>query len=196
MVAFLPPSSMRAAFLLSCCTLSANALDLVNYGAFTPTATYSIANQLGLFTNNNLDVSFLQVPKSTYGYNQLLEGNYDVLTGTIDKAVNLRFNQHQNLTVLDQLDGGLDLVVASVPSITSIPQTERQEPNGRLGLKRLSIRPTKSPRPLRLGTGRLLLPGKPLPSSTPHILTQDQPIPFLNGRLHHPLRRPPSRVPP
>jgi len=64
----------------------------------------------------------LQILNSTYGYAQLLKGNYDILTGTIDNAVKLRFNQRQNLTVLGQLDGGPDLVIASVPSITSIPQ--------------------------------------------------------------------------
>ncbi|MCJ1389911.1 hypothetical protein MMC18_002768 [Xylographa bjoerkii] len=122
MIALLPLSAKRAviAVLLSCCPLSANALDSVNYGAFTVTATYSIANQLGFFTNNNLNVSYLQIPNSTYGYAQLLNGKYDILTGTIDNDVNLRFTQHQNITVLGQLDGGPGLVIASVPSITSV----------------------------------------------------------------------------
>ena len=92
----------------------------VNYGAFTQTASYSIANQLGYFTDAGLNVTYLQVPNSTYGYAQLLSGGYDVLTGTIDNAVNLRFNAHKNLTVLGQLDGGPDLVIASAQAIQSV----------------------------------------------------------------------------
>ncbi|MCJ1286022.1 hypothetical protein MMC26_005364 [Xylographa opegraphella] len=108
------------AVLLSCCVLAANALDAVTYGAFTVTATYSVANQLGFFTHNNLNVSYVQIPNSTYGYAQLLSRKYDLLTGTIDNAVNLRFTQHQNVTVLGQLDGGCGLVVASAPGITAV----------------------------------------------------------------------------
>lgn len=97
-------------------------LQNVNYGAFTQTATYSIANKLGYFKAYGLNVTYLQVPNSTYGYNQLLNGGYDIMTGTIDNAVNLRFNQQQPLTVTGQLDGGPELTIASIPSITSITQ--------------------------------------------------------------------------
>ena len=58
------------------------ALQNVNYGAFTQTATYSVANQLGFFTDYGLNVTFLQVPNSTYGYATLLNGGYDIMTGT------------------------------------------------------------------------------------------------------------------
>lgn len=92
----------------------------LNYGAFTQTATYSIANQLGFFTANGLNVTFLQIPNSPAGYASLLSGEYDILTGTIDNTVNFRFNQQKALSVLGQLDQGPDLVVASVPSITSV----------------------------------------------------------------------------
>jgi ABC-type nitrate/sulfonate/bicarbonate transport system substrate-binding protein len=40
----------------------------------------------------------------------------------VDNALNYRFNQKQNVTVLGQLDQGPDLVIATVPSITSIAQ--------------------------------------------------------------------------
>jgi len=79
------------------CTVSS--LDQVNYGAFTQTATYSVANQLGIFGDYGLNVTYLQIPNSNYGYEQLLNGGYDILTGTIDNAVNLRFNNNQSLTV-------------------------------------------------------------------------------------------------
>ena len=101
---------------------SVSALDTVQYGAFTQTATYSIANQFGLFTELGLDVVFLQVPNSTFGYAQVLNGNYDILTGTIDNNVNLRFNSNSNVTVVGQVDQGPDLVLASIPSITSVDQ--------------------------------------------------------------------------
>ena len=99
---------------------SSTSLLPVNYGAFTQTATYSVANQLGFFTAYGLNVTYLQVPNSTYGYAQLVNGGYDILTGTIDNAVNLRFNQDESLTVTGQLDGGPELSIASIPSITSI----------------------------------------------------------------------------
>ena len=102
--------------------LPAFALDTVQYGAFTQTATYAVAQQLGFFKAQGLNVEFNQVPNSTAGYQTLLSGGYDILTGTIDNAVNLRFNQNENLTVIGQLDQGPDLVLASIPSITSISQ--------------------------------------------------------------------------
>ncbi|GME34228.1 putative abc periplasmic substrate-binding family protein [Neofusicoccum parvum] len=96
-----------------------NLTDL-SYGAFTQTATYSIANQLGLFTAAGLNVTYKQIPNSTYGYASLQDGTYDVLTGTIDNAVNLRFNQNASITVAGQLDQGPDLVIAAIPGIESI----------------------------------------------------------------------------
>jgi len=98
------------------------ALDAFNYGAFTQTATYSIANQLGFFTAYDLNVTYFQVPNSTAAYASVLSGQYDLLTGTIDNAVNLRFNSAKPVTVLGQLDQGPDLVLASIPGITSVAQ--------------------------------------------------------------------------
>ena len=95
-------------------------LTSFNYGAFTQTATYSIANQLGFFAANGLNVTYLQITNSAAGYSALLAGQYDILTATIDKSVNFRFNSQKPITVLGQLDSSPDLVVASVPSITSI----------------------------------------------------------------------------
>jgi ABC-type nitrate/sulfonate/bicarbonate transport system substrate-binding protein len=103
-------------------TSTSTKLQNVNYGAFTQTATYSVANQLGFFKAYGLNITYLQVPNSTYGYNQLLNGGYDIMTGTIDNAVNLRFNQQLPLTVTGQLDGGPELTIAAIPSITSITQ--------------------------------------------------------------------------
>ncbi|KAK5119640.1 hypothetical protein LTR85_007469 [Meristemomyces frigidus] len=113
---------MKLFALLPALILPASGLDDIDYGAFTQTATYSVASQLGFFAANGLNVTYLQVPNSTYGYSQLLSGGYDILTGTIDNAVNLRFNANKTLTVLGQLDGGPDLVIASVPNITSVQQ--------------------------------------------------------------------------
>ncbi|KAH8890364.1 periplasmic binding protein-like II [Thozetella sp. PMI_491] len=106
------------------CSLAvcSQALDTVQYGAFLPTATYSIANQLGFFTESGLEVVFNQVPNSTAAISSVLSGQYDILTATVDNALNYRFNQKQNITVLGQLDQGPDLVFASIPSITSVEQ--------------------------------------------------------------------------
>lgn len=98
------------------------ALQNVQYGAFLPTATYSVANQLGFFTANGLNVTFNQVASSTDAFTSILNGQYDILTATVDNALNYRFNQNQNVTVLGQLDQGPDLVIASVPSITNLSQ--------------------------------------------------------------------------
>ena len=113
---------MLIALLVATMALHAAAQGTVQYGAFTQTATYSIANQLGFFTANNLDVVYRQVPNSNVAYAGVLDGTYDVLTGTIDNAVNLRFNEQAELTVLGQLDQGPDIVVASRPDITETQQ--------------------------------------------------------------------------
>ena len=125
---------------LGCAGTRSPHLDSFIYGAFTKTATFSVANQLGFFTAQNLNVTFSQarslflhipchsqnvfdqIPNSTFGYATLLAGGFDLLTGTVDNAINLRFNSNQSLSVVGQLDLGPDLVIASVPSITSISQ--------------------------------------------------------------------------
>ncbi|KAH8819001.1 hypothetical protein F5884DRAFT_688047 [Xylogone sp. PMI_703] len=108
-------------WLVLCATI-AQASDLVKYGAFTVTVTYSIANQLGFFKAYDLDVLYEQVPNSTFAYAEILNGGYDILTGTIDNSVNLRLNSNEKVTVLGQLDQGPELALASIPSITSINQ--------------------------------------------------------------------------
>jgi len=104
----------------TCKAASSQKLDLVRYGSFTQTATYSIANQLGFFTAYALDVQYLQTPNSTYAYNTTLSGGYDIFTGAVDNCLNVRFNQGRNVTVLGQLDAGADQVIASVPSVKTI----------------------------------------------------------------------------
>ena len=101
---------------------TAIALPNINYGAFTQTATYSIANELGIFTSAGINVTFIPIQNSTFGYASLLDGTYDIVTGTIDNAVNLRFNVRDNVTVLGQLDQGPGLVLASVPGISSVQE--------------------------------------------------------------------------
>ena len=95
-------------------------LTTIQYGAFVKTATYSIAKSLNFYEQVGLDVQYQQIPNSTFGYSQLLNGGYDVLTGTIDNPVNLRFNSLKPVTVLGQLDAGPNLVIASISNITSI----------------------------------------------------------------------------
>ena len=94
----------------------------VQYGAFTQTATYSIANQLGYFDKAGLNVVFNQIPNSPDGFAAIQNGTYDVLTATIDNDVNFVFNQGADITVLGQLDQAADLVLASVPNVTCISQ--------------------------------------------------------------------------
>jgi ABC-type nitrate/sulfonate/bicarbonate transport system substrate-binding protein len=96
--------------------------DHINYGAFTQTATYSIAQELGFFSAYGLNVTYQQVPNSTYAEQQVLSGGYDILTWTIDNAVNFRLNSNVSLTVLGQLDQGPGLALASVANITSVQQ--------------------------------------------------------------------------
>lgn len=128
---FLMTRIVKTSVLLSCClaaicnaTLPSSQthkkLDLVRYGSFTQTATYSIANQLGFFTAYGLNVTYIQTPNSTYAYNTTLSGGYDIFTGAIDNALNLRFNQGRNVTVLGQLDAAADQALVSVPSIKTV----------------------------------------------------------------------------
>ncbi|KAL6900076.1 hypothetical protein GGI43DRAFT_56387 [Trichoderma evansii] len=107
---------------LAALVASSHAFDTVQYGAFLATATYSVANQLGFFTENGLNVVYNQVPNSAAAFASILSGEYDILTATVDNALNYRFNQNQNVTVIGQLDQGPDLVLASIPSITSVEQ--------------------------------------------------------------------------
>lgn len=60
-------------------------------------------------------------------FNSILNGSYDILTATVDNALNYRFNQNQNVSVLGQLDQGPDLVIASVPSITNLSQLKGKD---------------------------------------------------------------------
>ncbi|KAL8693515.1 MAG: hypothetical protein Q9218_001672 [Villophora microphyllina] len=83
------------------------------------TAKERRGRQVGFFTANELNVTYLQILNSPAGFASLLSGQYDIVTATIDNAVNYRFNL-QNVSVLGQLDQGPDPVVASVPAITSI----------------------------------------------------------------------------
>ncbi|VDB97469.1 unnamed protein product [Peniophora sp. CBMAI 1063] len=116
---------MIAAFLLLLCFLGhAAALDTIQYGDFVFSATFSIANQLGFFTRNGLNVVFNQVNSSTQAFDSLLGGQFDILIATVDNALNNRFNLNQNVTVLGQLDQGPGLVLASVPSITNVSQLQ------------------------------------------------------------------------
>jgi len=101
---------------------------LLTYGAFTQTATYSIANQLGFFTAYGLEVAYQQVPNSTYAYAQILNGGFDVLIGTIDNSINLRLNSNENVAVVGRLGRGPGLVLALSPGITSIAQLKNKSP--------------------------------------------------------------------
>lgn len=89
-----------------------------------PTATYSIANQLGIFTAAQLNVNYSQVASSSAAFSSLLNGEYDILTATFDNALNYRLNLNESVTVLGQLDQGPDLVIASVSSITNVSQLQ------------------------------------------------------------------------
>ncbi|KAK7957658.1 hypothetical protein PG988_012506 [Apiospora saccharicola] len=113
-------------FLSSWCLLSivgyggVHAATPIAYGSFVKSATYSIANQLGYFADEGLDVTYHQVPNSSFAYDGLLAGTYDILTGTIDNAVNLVFNTKANLTVLGQLDQGSDIILAATSAIATV----------------------------------------------------------------------------
>lgn len=96
------------------------AITPIEYASFVKSATYSIANQLGYFANEGLGVTYTQVPNSSFAYDGLLAGTYDILTGTIDNAVNLVFNSKANLTVLGQLDQGSDIVLAATSAIGTV----------------------------------------------------------------------------
>lgn len=100
----------------------AHALDSFVFGSFIKSATYSVAVQNALFEEQGLNVSYSQIPNSTFGYAALLAGQYDLLLGAIDNVLNRRWNSGQPLSVIGQQDQGPDFVLQSVPNITSISQ--------------------------------------------------------------------------
>lgn len=83
-----------------------HALDNITFGNFAHSATFSVAQELGFFTHYNLNVIYAQIPNSTFAFQQLMSGGYDVLSGQIDNAVNFRLNLNESFTVLGQLDAG------------------------------------------------------------------------------------------
>ncbi|TFY73688.1 hypothetical protein EWM64_g10324 [Hericium alpestre] len=98
----------------------AQTLDPFTLGAFTETATFSVANQLGFFLDQDLNVTFFVVPNSTFAYSTLLDGGFDLVIGTADNPVNLRFNSNDSLSIVGQLDLGPDIVISGIPNIASI----------------------------------------------------------------------------
>jgi hypothetical protein len=117
----LDPFGFRSSYPIALFYTATNAqLTPVNFGSFIMGATYSVASELGFFAANNLNVTFLQVPNSTFAYSNLLAGGYDILNGQIDNDVNLVFNSGEQFTVLGQTDAGSDLVLAAIPSIKSV----------------------------------------------------------------------------
>lgn len=117
-----------------------NALDNITFGNFAHSATDCVARELGFYAHYDLNVIYAQIPNSTFAFQQLANGGYDVLSGQIDNAVNLHLNSNQSLTVLGELDPGEyswmclamsirsnrfqgpELVFASIPSITSVTE--------------------------------------------------------------------------
>ncbi|KAF4547891.1 Hypothetical protein D9617_34g040710 [Elsinoe fawcettii] len=95
-------------------------LDNINLGSFTPTASYILAQELGLFASQGLNVTYLLIPNSTFAYNQLLTGGYDVLFGAIDNILNRRFNLNLNLSAVAQIDAGPDYAIYGVPGINTV----------------------------------------------------------------------------
>ncbi|THH29772.1 hypothetical protein EUX98_g4424 [Antrodiella citrinella] len=97
------------------------ALDPFIFGSFVGnSATYSVASEIGFFVNQGLNVTLLPIPNSTFGYDTLLDGGFDILVGTVDNVVNMRFNSQKQFTVVGQLDLGPDLVIAGAPGVTSV----------------------------------------------------------------------------
>lgn len=62
-----------------------------------------------------MDVRYRTVPNSTYAYNALLFGEFDVISGTVDNVINYRLNQKRPLTMLGQNQGDAISVVSSLP---------------------------------------------------------------------------------
>jgi len=97
-------------------------LDPFIYGSYLKSAAYSVAYSRGFFTAQNLNVTYQQILNSTYGYNQLLKGVYDLVNAAADNVINRRFNQGLPFQMLGQQDTGIQLWLMSVPNITSVDQ--------------------------------------------------------------------------
>lgn len=114
----------RALFLSALTSVAglATALDELRLGSFVKTATYSVALEQGFFAHQGLEVTYLQIPNSTFGYAALLGGSYDILHGALDNVLNRRWNLGQGIAAIGQLDLGVDVVLQGAPNITSVSQ--------------------------------------------------------------------------
>lgn len=84
-----------------------------------PTATCFIAAHLGFFTANVFSVVYNQAASSPAAYISFFAEDYNDLIAFFDNALNNRLNLNENVTVLDRLNQGPDLIIASVPSINN-----------------------------------------------------------------------------
>ena len=106
---------------------TSTALDTLTYDSYIKSATFSVATDRGFFATQNLSINYMQIPNSSYGYAQLLNGAYDVVNAAADNVINRRFNQGLPFQMLGQQDTGVQLWLMGVPSITSVQQL-RGEP--------------------------------------------------------------------
>ena len=94
----------------------------LNFGSFSNRTTYIIAAELGYFKDAGVRVNQSNVAGSISAYKDLLDGELDVLEGTVDNILDKRFNSRQKFSVIAETDQGDGLTLFSSDDIKTPEQ--------------------------------------------------------------------------
>lgn len=83
----------------------------ITYGAFVKETQYIVATNLGYFADEQVCVTFAQVPGSVAQFDNLAAGQYQVINSAFDNVVNRYVNQGLKLSVIGSDNKGPDLAV-------------------------------------------------------------------------------------
>ncbi|WP_201382959.1 ABC transporter substrate-binding protein [Ktedonobacter sp. SOSP1-52] len=94
----------------------------IQYGAFSQSISFIVAQRQGYFAQEGLSICYNQVTGSVQQFNDLLAGNYDLISTASDNVVNRYVNQQLPLQLFSSFDRGtgLDLVANTSNGINSI----------------------------------------------------------------------------
>lgn len=114
-----PKQSSRTLLAIALLFKNALALDTINYAAYAPSATYVVAHELGFFSHYNVSVNYHSIiTREDPGNIELLFSDYDVMSVTMDEALDVTLNRNQQVKVLGQVDAGPELVLVASEGVS------------------------------------------------------------------------------
>lgn len=105
---------------------TAIAIDSINYAAYAPSATFTVAQELGFFSHHNISVMFHQIASEVSTHSESLFSRYDVMSVTMDEALDITLNHELPIFVLGQMDAGPELVFAASAGVESFNEMRGQ----------------------------------------------------------------------